>query len=150
MGLLVLRKMTNCSISECSDGSRVGREAWPPLRSRRPLDLRSIVIFALMCTFVPTFFHARALAQQTQQAMNARPVVRRAEPTYPEVARRVRLSGSVRLRVKVAADGSVASIQALGGNPVLIQAGVAAVEKWRWKRGSGETEEFVQITFAGL
>jgi TonB family protein len=91
-------------------------------------------------------FHLDTVAQ-LNQAQGNREIVRRSEPAYPLIACRARLTGKVRLRVKVAADGGVASIVVLGGNPFFVKAGLEAAAKWRWKRATGDTEEFVLLTF---
>jgi TonB family protein len=124
------------------------REACPLLRSKSFPRLRPIVIFALgVCGLGMSFFHDDAVAQQNQPARREREIVSRVEPIYPEIARHVRLKGGVRLQVQVAADGSVASIQVLGGNPLFVKAGVEAIGKWRWAKASDNTEELVRLTF---
>src|ERR1051326_5239131 len=56
-------------------------------------------------------------------------------PTYPEMAKKMSLSGAVKLEVVVAANGSVKSVKALGGHPMLIDAAVGAVKQWRYEPG---------------
>ena len=53
------------------------------------------------------------------------------------------LSGTVRLRAIIAADGSVRHIDVLSGNPLLAQSAVAAVREWRYRptRLNGEAVE---------
>ena len=45
-------------------------------------------------------------------------------PTYPPLARLAHISGEVKLEVRVRLDGSVESVSALGGPPMLIPASV--------------------------
>jgi len=52
-------------------------------------------------------------------------------PAYPELARRARIQGVVKLQVKVKADGSVEVQKILQGEPVLADAAIEAVKKWR-------------------
>jgi TonB family protein len=52
-------------------------------------------------------------------------------PAYPELARRARIQGVVKLQVKVKTDGSVEVQKILQGEPVLADAAVEAVKKWR-------------------
>ncbi|SPE43919.1 TonB-like protein (fragment) [Candidatus Sulfotelmatobacter sp. SbA7] len=66
---------------------------------------------------------------------------------YPEVAKRYRIRGVVKLEVVVREDGSVKSAKVLGGNPVLINAAADAVGKWRFEPASRETVEAVEIRF---
>jgi len=52
-------------------------------------------------------------------------------PAYPELARRARIHGVVKLQVKVKTDGSVEVQKILQGEPVLAEAATEAVKKWR-------------------
>ncbi len=48
-------------------------------------------------------------------------------PCYPPPARQARLQGTVKVKLTVAGDGSVASAEALERNPLLSKAAVANV-----------------------
>jgi len=67
-------------------------------------------------------------------------------PTYPEMARRMSVSGSVKLELVVAANGSVKAVRPLGGHPMLIDAATAAVKQWRYEPGP-ETVVTVEMKF---
>lgn len=56
----------------------------------------------------------------------------RVEPQYPEEARRVRISGIVRVLVTVAEDGSVKDATVLGGDKLLAEVARQAVVQWRY------------------
>lgn len=60
-------------------------------------------------------------------------------PAYPELARKLHITGLVKLEVQVAADGKVKSVVVRGGNPVLADAAEKAVAKWRYAAGDEET-----------
>lgn len=77
---------------------------------------------------------------------DGRKVVHRVTPVYPEVARRMRLSGQVRLEVVVAPDGKVKSVKTLGGHPLLVSAAEDAVKRWQFEPGS-ETKELRTFNF---
>jgi TonB family protein len=66
---------------------------------------------------------------------------------YPEIAKRMNLSGTVKVLATVAPDGTVKSVQPMGGSPVLIQAAQDAVYKWKFAAGSGETKEPIELHF---
>lgn len=91
-------------------------------------------------------FVVLALSAWCQQEQN-RKVVAKVEPEYPHLARSMNLSGMVRLEVVVGSNGNVKLVQIRGGHPVLAEAAVAAVSRWRWERTSEETKETVQINF---
>ncbi len=59
-------------------------------------------------------------------------LVHRVEPDYPEAARRARIEGKVILRAVIAESGAVQSVQVLRSVPLLEEAAVEAVQKWRY------------------
>jgi TonB family protein len=69
------------------------------------------------------------------------------EPSYPELARRMKITGVVRVDVIVAANGAVKDAKVVGGHPVLANAVVDAVKKWRFEPGPDETTEKLQFRF---
>jgi len=53
-------------------------------------------------------------------------------PDYPPIAKQLKLLGRIELEAIVAEDGSVEKVRPVRGNPVLTQAGVDALKKWRF------------------
>ena len=80
-------------------------------------------------------------------AENARPIVRKVLPNYPEIAKRMNLSGTVKLLATVSPNGTVKSLQPMGGSPVLVQAAQEAVYKWQFAQAGSETKEPVELHF---
>jgi len=101
-----------------------------------------IPLFVLSCCFGPT-----AISQSQQSSPDSRKVVHRVTPSYPEIAKRMQLSGSVKILATVGPDGAVKTNQPMGGNPVLIQAAQEAVSKWKFASGSAETRELIELHF---
>ncbi len=60
-------------------------------------------------------------------------LVHRVAPQYPPQAKSARLQGTVVLQAVIGKDGSVHSVRALKGNPVLAQAAMDAVKQWRYR-----------------
>jgi TonB family protein len=58
-------------------------------------------------------------------------LIARPNPVYPELAKRARIQGVVILQVKVKTDGSVEVQKILQGEPVLADAAIDAVKRWR-------------------
>jgi protein TonB len=87
-----------------------------------------------------------SFAQQDDPESN-RKVVTKVLPIYPELARTMNLKGSVRVDALVAPNGTVRSIQVMGGHPVLAEAAEHAVRKWRWQPAAHETREPVEVRF---
>ncbi len=53
--------------------------------------------------------------------------------SYPELARRMKISGVVRLQLQLSPSGSVRDSKVLGGNPVLASAAQQAVKNVRFE-----------------
>jgi TonB family protein len=58
------------------------------------------------------------------------------------------LAGIVRVEAVVSPDGSVKAVAVKGGHPVLAQAAVNAVRKWKWEPASQESREAVEVKFS--
>ncbi len=69
------------------------------------------------------------------------------DPVYPELARRMQLGGIVRIEVVIAPAGTVKSTKVVGGNPVLAEAALNAVRKWKYETGPAESREIVEFRF---
>jgi TonB family protein len=78
-------------------------------------------------------------------------VLRRArnkvQPVYPELARKMNLSGTVKVEVVVAPNGSVKEAKVVGGHPVLANAALDAVRKWRFEPAAAESSGVVDFKF---
>jgi TonB family protein len=87
-------------------------------------------------------------AQNTAaSAPSERKITVRAAPNYPDLARKMHVHGTVRVEAVVRSNGSVKSTRILGGNPVLVDAALEAVGKWRFEAAQSESAEVVQIVF---
>jgi TonB family protein len=69
------------------------------------------------------------------------------QPEYPELARQLSMKGTVRLQLLIAADGHLKETKVLGGNPVLVQASLAAIRKWKYEPAKSETTVVVKFDF---
>lgn len=76
----------------------------------------------------------------------ARKLKSKVPPQYPDLARKMNVTGSVKLELIVAANGQVKSVRPLGGHPLLIDAAENAVKQWRYEPGA-EGTEVVEIRF---
>ncbi len=68
-------------------------------------------------------------------------------PLYPDLARRMNITGVVRVQVTVAPNGSIKNARLVGGHPVLANAALDAVKKWRFEAGPEETTGIVEFRF---
>lgn len=92
-------------------------------------------------------FTSLAVAQNAAAPVSERKVSSRVAPAYPELAKKMRLQGVVKIEAIVKPNGTVKSTRVLGGNPVLVDAATEAVNKWKFEPAQSETTEVVQLTF---
>lgn len=76
-----------------------------------------------------------------------RKVVSKISPSYPEIAKRHRIKGVVKLEVVVSKNGIVQSTKALGGSPLLIESATYAVRQWKFEPARKETTEVIEFAF---
>lgn len=93
---------------------------------------------------------AAALAVAVALSAHAedRAVKSRVAPVYPEIAKRMRIAGMVKVEATVDAEGKVNGVKTLSGNSMLSAAAEDAVRKWRFVAGSGESKVNVDLNFA--
>jgi len=65
--------------------------------------------------------------------VQARNLVRKVVPRYPEEARRAGIQGIVRFQVTIGKDGLIQDLQLVSGDPALVQAAKDAVQQWVYK-----------------
>ena len=103
------------------------------------------VVGILILALLP-FATTPLVAQQAQPDMH-RKAVQKVMPSYPEMAKTMRLSGTVRVEVKVAPNGKVMSAAVLGGHPLLAVVAVDAARQFRFEAAPQQTEEVVTFNF---
>jgi TonB family protein len=77
-----------------------------------------------------------------------RRVIARTAPSYPELAKRMHLSGKVRLELVITPGGSVKSAKLVGGNPVFEKSAIDAAKQWRFEAAEKETKAVILLEFA--
>jgi TonB family protein len=77
----------------------------------------------------------------------ARKVKAKVSPVYPEAARRLNITGTVRIAVVVAPNGSVKSSKPVGGHPLLVDAAMDAMKQWKFEAAPAETRGVVEFKF---
>ena len=81
-------------------------------------------------------------------AANDRAVKSKVPPLYPELAKRMKITGVVKVEATVDADGKVTGVKTLSGNSALTNAAEDAVRKWKFVAGDGTSTVDVDVTFA--
>lgn len=75
--------------------------------------------------------------------------MQRVAPAYPTMALSGRVEGQVQLRAVITTQGVVEKIRPISGQPLLVQAAIDAVKRWRYdpfKSGGVPIEGEVSIT----
>jgi len=76
-----------------------------------------------------------------------RTIKQRGNATYPELAKKMNVQGTVKIEVMVAANGTVKSAKALGGHPLLIDAAMNAARQMKFEPAASETREEIPFNF---
>lgn len=79
------------------------------------------------------------LRAQDVQVEITRRVESKVQAVYPELARKINLTGTVKVEVVVAPNGTVKDAKIVGGHPILANAALDAVRKWRFDRAAEES-----------
>jgi outer membrane biosynthesis protein TonB len=94
-------------------------------------------------------FLAMALMLSTANlpAQDARKVITNPAPPYPEVARKFRLTGVVKVQVVIGTDGHIKSVRPIGGHPVLVDAVKETLKDWKYASANSETTTVLEFDF---
>ena len=104
---------------------------------------KPIILAVVFTGLAVSFTRITAGAQESM----ARRVKSKVAATYPEIARKMNLSGVVKIEVTVAANGIVKDTKVIGGNPILVNAAVDAVKKWRFESASNDSVDVIEFKF---
>jgi TonB family protein len=90
---------------------------------------------------------AAVLRAQDAQGEITRRVKSKVEAVYPQLARKMNITGTVKLEVVVSPNGTVKEAKVVGGHPVLADAALDAVRKWRFEPSAVESSGIVNFKF---
>lgn len=106
---------------------------------------RASALFALVAAMAG----AGSVVVRAQDSDNE--IVRRAktkvQAVYPDLARKMNITGTVKVQVVVAPNGTVKEAKVVGGHPVLASAALDAVKKWRFEPAAVESTGVVDFKF---
>lgn len=91
----------------------------------------------------------KAPGQENSTETSKRKVRTRAVPDYPQLARRLKVTGKVKIEATIAADGHVTTTRVIGGSPVLVSSALEALKKWRFEPAPKDTTEIIEFEFNG-
>ncbi len=113
-------------------------------RGSRTNNNNLMLTLALLFCLAPGSFPA---AQARPDESSGRKVIQTQQPDYPQVLKTKGIGGKVRLRARVLANGTVANVDIMGGNPVLAESAAKALMTWKYAQGVTSTYEIVTFTF---
>jgi TonB family protein len=109
----------------------------------RKLVAAMLAVLALAMWFSPV----RATGQAAENEEMVRRAKIKVQPVYPELAHRMNLSGTVKIQVTVASNGTVKEARVAGGHPVLANAALDAAKKWRFEPAPMESSGIIEFKF---
>ena len=84
----------------------------------------------------------------TASAADVRAVQSRVAPTYPEIAKRLKIVGIVHLEATVDPSGKVTDVKPVSGSLLLSPAAEEAVRHWKFAPGTGIATIPVDVNFS--
>jgi TonB family protein len=103
--------------------------------------------FALAVSAVSLLSGALAFGQSGSADDSKRKIKSKTAPVYPDLARRMNVTGKVKIEVLIAPDGHVKSTRVLGGHPLLVEACQNALKDWKFVAAPEETTQVVEFDF---
>jgi TonB family protein len=109
--------------------------------------IAAVVLSLTLGTAVgPTYSNAQN-AQNTQNEEMVRRAKTKVQPSYPELAHKMNISGIVKIEVTVAPNGTVKEARVVGGHPVLAQSALDAAKRWRFEPAATESTGIIDFKF---
>jgi protein TonB len=83
----------------------------------------------------------------TAQGELTRKTKTKVAPTYPVLAKKMNITGTVKILVVVSPNGSLKDTKVVGGNPVLVNATMDALKKWKFEPADSESTGTLEFKF---
>jgi TonB family protein len=99
---------------------------------------RAALCLALAFTFLPA-----AVVPQDLQPKLLKKVI----PAYPDILKKMNVSGTVRVEVTINPDGSVKDVENRGGNAIFVDSVASAVRGWKYAPSDHQRTADVSVTF---
>lgn len=106
--------------------------------------IAAVVLSLMLGTAVGPIYSSAQSAQNEEIVRRAKTKV---QPTYPELAHKMNISGTVKIEVTVAANGTVKEARVVGGHPVLAQSALDAAKRWRFEPAASESTGVIDFKF---
>ena len=76
-----------------------------------------------------------------------RKITRREQPEYPEVAQKMNLHGTVRLKIWINSAETVRRLEYIGVHPLLAESALKAVKGWKYEAAAKESTATIELKF---
>ena len=106
------------------------------------VTLKRFLAAGLVALVFGVFAASPARAQE-----EGRKIKTKVAPIYPELARKMAVTGTVKVQVTIAANGTVKSAKVVGGHPLLVDPAMDAVRKWKFEPGADDSTQVVECVF---
>ena len=111
------------------------------------MSQRIAAVLLAVATIVAAFNLPHAGAQTSQGDEINRRAKSKVPPIYPELARKMSLTGTVKIEVTVAPNGTVKEARVVGGHPVLATSALDAAKKWRFEPAGADSTGVIEFKF---
>ena len=111
------------------------------LRKLKKLPLETLALALALCAVSVASLGAQSAP------ITRRPVRHMVTPAYPELAKKLNLTGTARIEVTIGSDGVVKHTRVIGGHPVLAAEAERAAEKSTFEPAASETVEVIEFKF---
>ena len=111
------------------------------------MSQRFVAAFLVVLTLALTLGPSHVGAQTSQSDEIVRRAKSKVQPMYPELARKMNITGTVKIEVVVAPNGTVKEAHVVGGHPVLANAALDAAKKWRFDPAPAESTGVIDFRF---
>jgi TonB family protein len=126
-----------------SKGARVSDE---PLNAKEQLTMCEKLKMKKMAASMVLAMVLSATAVNLA-AQEGRKVLSNPTPAYPEIAKRLRLEGVVKVQVVIGTDGRIKETNVVGGHPLLVTSVEETLKNWKYAPASSETTALLEFRF---
>ena len=111
------------------------------------MSQRIAAVLLAVVTIVVVFSLPHAGAQTAPNDEINRRAKSKVQPSYPELAKKMSITGTVKIEVTVAPNGTVKEARVVGGHPVLANSALDAAKKWRFEPAAAESTGVIEFKF---
>jgi TonB family protein len=87
------------------------------------------------------------LAAVNLRGQEGRKAISNPTPPYPDIARKMHLSGVVKVQIVIGTDGKIKETKVIGGHPLLVSAVEDTLKNWKYAPASAETAALLEFNF---